>query len=294
MIVAARNRAYGAPMSNLTRPDGTEPQDLHLTRRTAVSMFFAGYALAAVAADAAPITTPADGLVVDEVLIPNGAPHPLPAYVARPAGHGRHPCVIVVNEIFGVHDYIKDICRRLARAGYVAIAPEFFYRSGVNLPAMTDTKQIIPVVQQAGVEQVDGDVRATSGWLKRQPFAKAQAIGITGFCWGGAVVWRSAMIDPDICAGVAWYGQLKTLIPRAAELHAPVLGLYGALDQGIPQTDVEAMRAALKAAGKKAEIVVYPDAPHGFHADYRDSYREADAKDGWQRLLRHFRSNGVT
>ena len=281
-------------MQTLTRPEGSEPQDLHLTRRTAVSMFFAGYALAAVAADAAPITTPADGLTIEEVLIPNGAAKPLPAYVARPAGRGRRPAVIVVNEIFGVHDYIKDICRRLARAGFVAIAPEFFYRSGVNLPAMTDIKTIIPVVQQASVEQVDGDVRATSGWLKRQAYAKPQAVGITGFCWGGAVVWRAAMVDADIRAGVAWYGQLKPLIARAGELRAPVLGLYGALDQGIPQSDVEAMRAALKAAGKTgSSITVYPDAPHGFHADYRDSYREADARDGWQRLLRHFRMNGV-
>ncbi|WP_375393332.1 dienelactone hydrolase family protein [uncultured Sphingomonas sp.] len=282
-------------MTTLTRPDAVpEPADFHLSRRMAVSMFFAGYALAAWSAEAAPITTPEGGLVIDEVLIPNGAPHPLPAYVARPKAKGRHAAVIVANEIFGVHAYIKDICRRLAREGYVAIAPDFFYRSGVNLPALTDIKAILPVVQQASVEQVDGDVRATSAWLKAQPFAKPGAIGVTGFCWGGAVAWRAAMTDPDVKAAVAWYGQLKPLVARAGELHAPVLGLYGALDQGIPQTDVEAMRAALKAAGKPAEIVVYPDAPHGFHADYRDSYREADAKDGWARLLRHFRANGVS
>ncbi|WP_375398751.1 dienelactone hydrolase family protein [uncultured Sphingomonas sp.] len=281
-------------MLNLTRPDGaSEPGDFHLSRRTAVSMFFAGYALAAVAADAAPVTTPADGLVIEEVLIPNGAAKPLPAYVARPAGKARHAAVVVVNEIFGVHDYIKDICRRLAREGYVAIAPEFFYRSGVDRPALTDIKQIIPIVQQAGIPQVDGDLKATTDWLKGQRFARPAAIGVTGFCWGGSVAWRAAMIDPDVKAAVAWYGQLKPLLGRAGELHAPVLGLYGALDQGIPQTDVEAMRAAVKAAGKQAEIVVYPDAPHGFHADYRDSYREADARDGWARLLRHFRAHGV-
>ena len=281
-------------MLNLTRPDGAEPDDFHLTRRTAVSMFFAGYALAAVAADAAPITTPADGLAIEEVLIPNGAAKPLPAYVARPSGKGRHAAVIVVNEIFGVHDYIKDVCRRLARAGYVAIAPEFFYRSGVNLPALTDFAQIRPIVAQATPGQVDGDVRATSAWLKGRAYTKPAAIGITGFCWGGSVVWRAAMVDPDVKAGVAWYGRLGGLPERAGELHAPVLGLYGALDQGIPQTEVAAMRAALKAAGKTgSSIVVYPDAPHGFHADYRDSYREADAKDGWARMLRHFRVNGV-
>jgi carboxymethylenebutenolidase len=281
-------------MEHLTRPEGSQPEDFHVTRRAAVSMFFAGYALAAVSAEAAPITTPADGLTIEEVLIPNGAPKPLPAYVARPKGGGHHAAIIVVNEIFGIHDYIKDICRRLAKLGYVAIAPDFFYRSGANLPAMTSIDQIRPIVMQATPDQVDGDVRATSGWLKGRSFVKGDRIGITGFCWGGAVVWRSAMVDPDIRAGVAWYGQLKPLMPRAAELKAPVLGLYGALDQGIPQTDVEAMRAALKAAGKAgSDLRVYPDAQHGFHADYRSSYNEADAKDGWARMLAHFRANGV-
>ncbi|MEA3004089.1 MAG: carboxymethylenebutenolidase [Sphingomonadales bacterium] len=281
-------------MDHLTRPEGSEPEDFHLSRRAAVSMFFAGYALAAVSAEAAPVVTPADGLRIDELLIPNGAPKPLPAYVARPKSGGRHAAIIVVNEIFGIHDYIKDICRRLAKLGYVAIAPDFFYRSGVNLPALTDIDKIRPIVMQAGNDQVDGDVRAVSHWLKAQSFVKPDRIGITGFCWGGAVVWRSAMVDPDVKAGVAWYGQLKPLIPRAAELKAPVLGLYGALDQGIPQTDVEAMRAALKAAGKTgSEIRVYPDAQHGFHADYRASYNEADAKDGWARMLAFFRAHGV-
>ncbi len=280
-------------MPPLTRPEGTEPADLHLTRRGAVSMFFAGYALAAWSAEAAPITTSADGLVIEEALIPNGAAKPLPAYVARPKDRARHGCVVVVNEIFGVHDYIKDVCRRLARAGYVAVAPEFFYRSGVDLPALKDFAQIRPIVAQASVEQVDGDLRATTAWLKRQRFAKPAAIGVTGFCWGGSVAWRAAMVDPDVRAAVAWYGQLKPLIGRAAELRAPVLGLYGGQDQGIPAADVEAMRAAVKAAGKPAEIVLYPDAPHGFHADYRDSYREAAAQDGWARLLKHFRANGV-
>lgn len=281
-------------MLNLTRPDGAQPQDFHLTRRTAVSMFFAGYALAAVAADAKPITTPDDGLIIEESLIPNGATTPLPAFVARPKGAGKHATIIVCNEIFGIHAYIKDICKRLARLGYVAVAPDFFYRAGVNLAALTDFKEIIPVVQKATPDQVDGDVAATTAWLKTQAFSNAKKIGITGFCWGGAVVWRSAMVNPDIKAGVAWYGQLKPLIARAAELKAPVLGLYGALDNGIPQTDVTAMLDALKAAGKKgSDIHVYADAQHGFHADYRPSYNEADAKDGWARLITHFKANGV-
>ena len=281
-------------MHNLTRPEGSEPEDFHITRRAATGMFFAGYALAAVSAQASPIRTGDDGLTIEEVLIPNGTAKPLPAYLARPKGRGRRATVIVVNEIFGIHDYIKDICRRLAKAGYVAVAPDFFYRSGVNLPAMTDIQQIRPIVGQASVEQVDGDVRATSTWLGSRNFVKPAAIGITGFCWGGTVVWRSAMVNPDIRAGVAWYGQLKPVIPRAAELKAPVLGLYGELDQGIPIADVEAMRAALEAAGKSgSDIRVYPGAHHGFHADYRASYDEEDAKDGWARMLAFFKTHGV-
>ncbi|MGJ3647506.1 dienelactone hydrolase family protein [Sphingomonas sp. GlSt437] len=281
-------------MLTLTRPDGTPSVDLHLTRRGAVGMFFVGYAVAALSAEAAPIMTPADGLIIEEVTIPNGAASPLPAYVARPKGKGRHATIVVVNEIFGIHEYIKDICRRLATLGYVAVAPDFFYRAGVNLPALTDFAEIRKVVAQASPEQVDGDVRATIGWIKGAAFANPGKIGITGFCWGGGVVWRAAIEDAEIKAGVAWYGQLKPVIARATELKAPVLGLYGALDQGIPQTDVEAMRAALKAAGKTgSDIHVYADAQHGFHADYRASYNEADAKDGWARMLAHFKANGV-
>jgi carboxymethylenebutenolidase len=281
-------------MPTLTRPDGTAPHDLHVGRRAAVSMFFAGYAVAALAQDAKPIRTPSDGLTIEEALIPNGADKPLPAYVARPAGKGAHAAIIVVNEIFGVHDYIKDVCRRLAALGYVAIAPDFFYRSGVNLPALSDFAQIRPIVAQAGDAQVDGDVRAVTAWLKGQAFAKPGAIGITGFCWGGTVVWRAAIDNPDIKAGVAWYGRLGTVIPRAAALRAPVLGLYAGKDQGIPASDVTAMTDALAKAGKTgSSLRLYPEAEHGFHADYRASYDAAAAKDGWARMLAHFRAHGV-
>lgn len=280
-------------MPQLTRPEGSEPADFHLTRRGATGLFFAGYAVAALSAEAKPITTPDAGLVIERVSIPNGAAKPLPAYVARPAGRGRHPTIIVVNEIFGIHDYIKDICKRLAHAGYVAVAPDFFYRSGVDLPAISDFAKIMPVVQQASDGQVDGDVKATTDWIARQSFCAPGKIGITGFCWGGAVVWRSAMVNPAIRAGVAWYGRLGALIPRAGELRVPVLGLYGALDKGIPLTDVQAMRTAMNAAHKAGEIIVYPTAGHGFHADYRDSYNPAAAADGWKRMLAHFKANGV-
>jgi carboxymethylenebutenolidase len=280
-------------MHDLTRPEGSEPQDFHLSRRSLASMFFVGYALAAVSAEAAPVVTPTDGLTIDEVLIPNGAARPLPAYVARPAGQGRHPVVVVASEIFGIHDYIKDVCRRLAKAGYVAVAPDFFYRSGVNLPALTDMAEIRKVVGEASDAQVDGDVRATTDWVAKQPFAKAGAIGITGFCWGGAVVWRTAMVNPSVKAGVAWYGRLGAIVPRAGALQAPVLGLYGGQDKGIPLTEVDAMRAALKAAGKLSDIIVYPDAGHGFHADYRASYDPTAAADGWRRMLAHLKAHGV-
>lgn len=281
-------------MQTLTRPEGSRPEDFTVTRRRALGLAAAGYAVAAFSAEAEPITTSADGLVIDTALIPNGAPKPLPAFVARPKSPGRHPTVIVVSEIFGVHEWVKDICRRLAHAGYVAVAPDFFYRSGVDLPKIEDRQQIMAVVGQAGDAQVDGDVRATSAWAKTQPFAKPGAIGITGFCWGGQVVWRAAMVDPDIKAGVAFYGQLKKVTPRAAELKAPVLGLYGGKDQGITQDDVAAMKAALKAAGKSgSDIIVYPNAEHGFMADYRASYDSADAPDAWKRLLAHLKANGV-
>ena len=281
-------------MIELTRPEGSEPQDFHLTRRAAVGLVFAGYALAAVSAEAAPIATPAQGLTIERASISNGATAPLPAYVARPAGGGRHPAILVASEIFGVHEYIRDVCRRLARLGYVAIAPDFFYRSGVDLPALTDMKQIMPIVAQASVDQVDADVRAATAWLKAQAFVAPGKIGVTGFCWGGAVAWRAAMVDPDIRAAVAWYGQLKPLVARAAEVKVPVLGLYGAQDKGITADDVAAMQAALAGAGKRdSTIHVYPDAGHAFHADYRASYVEADAKDGWARMLAHFRAHGV-
>ena len=281
-------------MPALTRPAGSEPQDFHLTRRGAASLFFAGYAVAALSAEAAPITTPADGLAIAEVTIPNGDPRPLPAYLARPQGEGRHPAIMVASEIFGIHDYIKDVCRRLAHLGYVALAPAFFYRSDADLPAMTDMVAIRAVVAQAGVPQVDADVRAATGWLKGQGFVEPDRIGVNGFCWGGAVAWRSAMENPDVRAAVAWYGQLKPLLGRAGDLKAPVLGLYGGLDQGIAPEDVAVMEAALKVAGKtKSSLQLYPDAKHGFHADYRASYNEADAKDGWQRMLAFFKANGV-
>ena len=261
-----------------------------------------GLAWAARAAGASPVSTPADGLEIANVSYPAPDGFDLPAYVARPAGDGPFPVVVVVSEIFGVHEYIRDVCRRLARAGYAAIAPAFFVR--VEDPAGAEMARVQQIVAAAGYEQVMGDVAATLDWASQQLWANADKVGITGWCWGGKVVWQAAARFAAIDAGVAWYGRLAppaTATPEqraagapwpvdlAGDLKAPVLGLYGEADRGIPLDTVEAMRSALQRAGQTdSRIDVYPAAPHGFHADYRDSYRAADAADGWAKLLALF------
>ena len=283
-------------MVTLTRPDGTQTEDLSLSRRTV--LIAAGYAAFDVGANAQPIATPADGLITGWETLPGG----LPAFVARPAGKGKHPAVIVVNEIFGVHEWIKDVCRRFAKAGYVAVAPEYFFRGDPDktLAKLTDFTAIRVIVAKAGNEQVMGDVKTTLDWLGTQGFVNKNKLAITGFCWGGAVTWMAAARFPELRAGGAWYGRLKGEpgiegrkwpLEVAADLKAPVLGLYGALDKGIPVADVEAMQARLK--GSKSSIMLYPDADHGFLADYRPSFNAAAGKDAWERLLKHFKANGV-
>lgn len=292
---------------SLTRPEGSEPDDFHLSRRALAGLLTAGYAAYAYSADAAPIVTDTEGLTVEQVLVPqSGAP--LPAYVARPAGSGRYATVIVVSEVFGVHEHIRDVCRRLAKLGYVAIAPAFFFRNDPDntLAQTQDFGLIQKIVGAAHNDQVMADVSATLQWLQDQQFVDRKRLAITGFCWGGAVVWMACARFPELKAGAAWYGRLshppatgfmgddqrQWPLDIAPTLEAPVLGLYGGKDQGIPVTDVEAMRAALKAAGKTtSQLVVYPDAQHGFNADYRSSYNEAAAKDGWNRMLAHFAAN---
>ena len=289
-------------MTILTRPEGNLPGDLNLSRRAVASVFFAGYAAAAVSADAAPITTDTTGLIAETVMLPT-AGQSLPAYVARPAARGRHGVVLVVSEIFGVHEYIKDVCRRFAKLGYAAIAPAFFVRAGDPAP-LTDFAEIRRIVGQASDPQVMGDVRDTLKFLKAQPWAQMGRVGVTGFCWGGGVTWLACESFTEFKAGAAWYGRLAPApgaaavpgqmwpIQMVSQLHAPVLGLYAGKDQ--LTTAVPAMREALAAAGKSgSEIIIYPEANHGFHADYRPTYDEAAAKDGWTRLLAHFRKNGV-
>ncbi|WP_312595501.1 dienelactone hydrolase family protein [Brevundimonas sp.] len=293
-------------MTTLIRPEGQTADDLKLSRRRLGALgglLFSGYAVAALAREAKPITTDASNLAAETVTYAAPDGFDLPAYVARPQGSGPFPVVVVVSEIFGVHEYIRDVCRRLAKQGYAAIAPAFFNR--VEDPApLSDMQRIMQIVGAAGYEQVMGDLSATLEWASRQGWARDGKVGITGFCWGGKVVWQAAARFSAIGAGVAWYGRLAPApdatpaqvsagqpwpVDLADDLKAPVLGLYGGQDQGIPLASVERMRQALERSGQTgSQIVVYPDAPHGFHADYRASYAEADARDGWSKLLATF------
>lgn len=283
-------------------PDGVDGANHEISRRQVPALLFAGYAAAALSASAEPIHTSEDGLLTATVTLP--APgFALPAYLARPAARGRFPAVIVVSEIFGLHEYIRDVCRRLARLGYVALAPAFFVRVADPAP-LTDMAAVIRIVAQASDAQVMGDVGAAIAFLNDSAFVEPHKLAITGFCWGGGETWLACEQFPQIRAGVAWYGRMASPagakpdpsrwwpIERVADLHAPVLGLYGGKDALASQ--VPAMRAALAAAHKQgSEIIIYPDTGHGFHADYRASYNRADAEDGWARMLVHFRKNGV-
>ncbi|MFN3815455.1 dienelactone hydrolase family protein [Brevundimonas sp.] len=286
---------------NLIRPEGPRPDDFKLSRRLLGGLLFAGYATAAVSQSAEPVVTDEVGLVTETVSLPAPDGFDLPAYVARPGGEGPFPVVVVASEIFGVHAYIQDVCRRLAKEGYAAIAPAFFVR--VEDPApLSDMTRIQEIVGAAGYDQVMGDVSATLEWLDGQIWADSERAGITGFCWGGKVVWQAVARFAAFKAGVAWYGRLAPAegatqgapwpVDLAADLKAPVLGLYGEDDRGIPLSSVQAMRDALVSAGQaRSEIVVYPGAGHAFHADYRPSYQAAAATDGWSRLLAHFQTH---
>ncbi len=272
------------------------------SRRDAmITTLAAGFALATqpVAAETT-ITTDSDGLVAGEVRIP-AADIEIPAYRAMPASGGPFPVVLVVQEIFGVHEHIKDVCRRLAKAGYFALAPEMFVRQG-DVSRLKSIDEIRPVVAKVPDSQVMSDLDAAVAFAAASGHANVEKLAITGFCWGGRVTWLYAAHNPKLKAGIAWYGRLtgepSTLTPKhpvdvAADLQAPVLGLYGGADQGIPLDTVEKMRDACKQAGKTCEIIVFDGAPHAFHADYRPSYRAEPAKEGWARLLAWLKQHGV-
>jgi carboxymethylenebutenolidase len=265
-----------------------------------VTTLTAGFALAVQPVMADAITTSAEGLVAGEVKI-TAEGGEMPAYRAMPAKGKKFPVVLVVHEIFGVHEYIKDICRRFAKLGYLAVAPDLYARQG-RVDDKPDFQEILKVVSQVPDAQVMTDLDATVLWAGKH-YGDTARLGITGFCWGGRMVWLYSAHNPKLRAGVAWYGSLtrrepnplqpKQAVDLAGAMNAPVLGLYGEADQGIAQSSIEQMRAAIKAAGKHSEIVVYPEGPHGFHADYRPSYRKEMAEDGWKRLLAWFKNNGV-
>jgi carboxymethylenebutenolidase len=260
-----------------------------------------GFARAVSPVSASTISTPAEGLIAAEVAIPTGDGE-IPGYRAMPAMGKTFPVVLVVQEIFGVHEHIKDLCRRLAKAGYLAIAPELYARQG-DVSGMTEIQEIRDkVVSKVPDSQVMSDLDATADWAGKSGRGDLSRLAITGFCWGGRAVWLYAAHSNRVKAGAAWYGQLvhpitenrtKTALDVAASLKFPVLGLYGGQDAGIPLEHVEAMRAALRAVRSPSEIEVYPDAQHGFNADYRPSYHAAAAKDGWMRMLEWFKKYGA-
>ena len=289
--------------ANLTADRRSLVPSFEMSRRQAVLTTLAtGFALATQPVSAeTTITTDTSGLVAGEVQIP-ASDREIPAYRAMPATGGPFPVVLVVQEIFGVHEHIKDVCRRLAKEGYFALAPEMFVRQG-DVSQLKTIDEIRPIVAKVPDAQVMIDLDAAVTFAASSGKANADKLAITGFCWGGRITWLFAAHNPKLKAGIAWYGRLagepsqttpKHPVDVAADLKAPVLGLYGGADQGIPLDTVEAMRAACAKAGKTCEIVVFEGAPHAFHADYRPSYRAEPAKQGWARLLAWLKQHGVS
>jgi len=276
-----------------------------LSRRgfmTASAASAAGYTLAAGPVRAQVVTTDTGGLTTGEakVKVSDGE---MPVYFAKPANAQNAPVILVAMEVFGLHEYIRDVTRRLAKLGAFAVAPDYYFRKGADLTKITDTAQLMPIVNAKPDTELIADLDATAAWAKSQG-GDSSKLGIVGFCRGGRTVWVYAANNANLKAGVAFYGSLvdpagqKAVWPKsstelAPDMKAPVLGLYGEADQGIPVTQVEAMKAALQAAGKKAEFHIYPGAPHGFHADYRPSYRKEAADDAWNRAAAWFKANGV-
>jgi carboxymethylenebutenolidase len=273
--------------------------DVQVDRRGFVAACIAaGFAVSADPVLAQAIHTPMDGLDGGDIKIGD-----MPAYYAVPKAGGPRPVVLVVVEVFGLHEHIKDVTRRLAKDGYFAIANEPYYRIG-ELWKIDDLKKVIDGANQLQDDQAFSDLDATLAWAAKSNRAAAAKLGITGFCRGGRMVWMYSAHQPKMKAGVAWYGGLspaQPAIPRtpadiAGQLKAPVLGLYGGADQGIPPDQVEKLKAALQEgdqAAKQSQIHVYEGMPHGFNADYRPSYRKDAAEDGWKRMLAWFKQHGV-
>jgi carboxymethylenebutenolidase len=259
-----------------------------------------GFTLATQRVEAQAIRTDETGIEAGATEIPTTDGN-LPAYYARPARAGPFPIVLVNEEIFGVHEYIKDVCRRLAKVGHLAVATEYYARIG-DLSKMTDVKQILSeVIRKTPDAQYMSDLDSTAAWAQHHD-GSATRLGVVGFCRGGRQTWLYAAHNPRLKAAVVFYGpiggepspiQPQTVLDIAGDIECPLLGLYGGQDQGIPVESVRQAEAKAKAAHKIIDIVIYPDAPHGFHADYRPSYRQADAEDAWKRMLTWFHRFGV-
>lgn len=267
-----------------------------LSRRAfVVTSLATGFALAVRPVSAETITTDTSGLVAGEVKI--GA---MPAYRAMPEGKGPFPLVLVVHEIFGVHEHIKDVCRRFAKAGYMAVAPELFARQG-DVSKLQGFEAILALVAKVPDEQVMSDLDATVAWAKKTGKVDDARVAITGFCWGGRITWLYAARG-NVKTGVAWYGRIshavnanmtRTPLDVGAKLKVPVLGLYGGRDAGIPVSHVELMRREIANGKSGSEIFVYPEADHAFFADYRPSYSKAASDDAWPKALAWLKKNGV-
>ena len=286
-------------MNDVTEASGL--RDYPLARRgILMTGLISGFTLATQRVEAQAIHTDTNGIVAGEVQIPTANGN-LPAYFAKPAKKGPFPVVLVNEEIFGVHEYIKDVCRRLAKAGYLAVATEYYARIG-DLSKMTDVKQIIAdVTSKTPDDQYMADLDATASWAAKHD-GSATRLAVIGFCRGGRQTWLYAAHNPLLKAAVAFYGpiegrstpiQPKAVLDIAGDIKCPLLGLYGAQDTGITVESVHQAEAKAKAAHRMVNIVIYPDAPHGFHADYRPSYRQADAEDAWKRMLTWLHRFGV-
>jgi carboxymethylenebutenolidase len=274
-----------------------DPADLS-RRGFMVTSLAIGFAVAAEPVLAQVITTDTIGLIAGEVSVPVAGGR-MPAYQAYPAVGGPFPTVLVIQEIFGVHEHIKDVCRRLAKLGYYAISGELYARQG-DVSKMQDIKEIIGVVAKVPDEQVNADLDSLVDFARASGKADIRRLGVTGFCWGGRATWLYAIHNPSVKAAVAWYGlilppmwnkKMTAVLDVAGQLKVPVLGLFGEKDANIPVSDVERLGTLVK--GSKSQVVVYPGAQHGFHADYRPSYDRQAAEDGWRRLQEWFKTNGI-
>jgi carboxymethylenebutenolidase len=262
----------------------------------------AGYTLCAGPVRAQVVTTDTAGLTVGDAKakVSDGE---MPVYFARPANAQNPPVILVPMEIFGLHEYIKDVTRRLAKLGAFAVAPDYYFRKGEDLTKNAEIPKLMPIVNAKPDAGLGADLDATAAWAKSQG-GNTDKLGIMGYCRGGRTVWIYSAHNPNLKAGVAFYGSLvdpegqKAIWPKSAiqvvpELKAPVLGLYGEADAGIPVAQVDQLKAALASANKPSEIKLYPAAPHGFHTDYRPSYRKEAADDAWAQMTAWFKKNGV-